>query len=216
MENIYETIEKNGLTAEIFYDADYAFNPREDCDNFGTLETFSSRNLWIHETKGEDFKTGDDFKEWAKDLKGIVILPVYAYIHSGVTIKTGSSNPFTCPWDSGQVGVIYATKEKILKEFGGKLLTQKKIDKAIKLMEGEVKYFDSYLTGEVFGFAIKDSEGEVLDSCGGFIGDVKYCKDEALSMLDYYIKDVATKAKIEADKLQVAMDFEQRILIASC
>ena len=37
-----------------------------------------------------------------------VILPLYLYDHSGITIST---RPFSCPWDSGQVGWIYASKD---------------------------------------------------------------------------------------------------------
>lgn len=46
-----------------------------------------------------------------------IILPIYAYEHGGITLSTGS---FSCPWDSGQVGWIYATKERFIKETGYK------------------------------------------------------------------------------------------------
>jgi hypothetical protein len=44
-----------------------------------------------------------------------VILPLYLYDHGGITMSTGS---FGDPWDSGQVGFIYVSKEKARKEFG--------------------------------------------------------------------------------------------------
>jgi len=44
-----------------------------------------------------------------------VILPVYIYDHSGITLNTVG---FSDPWDSGQVGWIYASKGKFLKETG--------------------------------------------------------------------------------------------------
>lgn len=44
-----------------------------------------------------------------------VILPLYLYDHSGITMNTCG---FTCKWDSGQVGWIYCTKERFLKETG--------------------------------------------------------------------------------------------------
>jgi hypothetical protein len=47
--------------------------------------------------------------------KHYVILPLYVYEHSGVTMRT---YPFGCRWDSGQAGYIYALKSKFLKETG--------------------------------------------------------------------------------------------------
>ena len=37
-----------------------------------------------------------------------LMLPLYLYDHSGITMNTTG---FSCPWDSGQVGWIYAFKE---------------------------------------------------------------------------------------------------------
>ena len=56
-------------------------------------------------------------KQWAEVKKNYVILPVYMYDHSGVTINTGG---FSCGWDSGQVGWIYCEKKKLLEETGYK------------------------------------------------------------------------------------------------
>ena len=39
-----------------------------------------------------------------------------------------------------------------------------------------VRYF---LDGDVYGFSIEDADGDVLDSCGGFVGDADYCMAEA-------------------------------------
>lgn len=47
--------------------------------------------------------------------KKFIILPLYLYDHGGITIST---RPFSCPWDSGQVGYIYASKDKFRKETG--------------------------------------------------------------------------------------------------
>ena len=43
-------------------------------------------------------------------------LPLYLYDHGGITMST---NPFSCPWDDGgQVGWIYASKQKFIDETG--------------------------------------------------------------------------------------------------
>jgi hypothetical protein len=98
----------------------------------------------------------------------VAILPVYMYEHSGITIRT---TPFSCKWDSGQVGFIFVGKEKLLKEYGGKKVTKKKIDRALGVIKGEVETYDQYLCGEVYGFTVEDKDEKDIDSCGGFLGD---------------------------------------------
>ena len=69
-----------------------------------------------------------------------LMLPLYLYDHSGITMNTTG---FSCPWDSGQVGWIYASKEDALREFGGKTFTAATRKKAEDRMRGEVEYYDS-------------------------------------------------------------------------
>lgn len=119
------------------------------------------------------------------DYNGVVILPVYAYEHGGITISTGS---FNCPWDSGQFGYIYATKEKILSDFGkeGRRLGSEDKDRTREILEAEVKIFDQYLTGDVWYWKVEsrtipeerpqtseddeDIEWDLIESCHGIYG----------------------------------------------
>lgn len=96
-----------------------------------------------------------------------VILPLYLYDHSGITISTG---PFSCPWDSNQVGFIYATPEMIRKCYEVKRITKAIRTKVEECMQAEVTIYDQFLTGDVYGFRIEDERGEDLDSCWGFYG----------------------------------------------
>ena len=79
-----------------------------------------------------------------KALKDCIIIPLYLYDHSGITIK---ASPFSCPWDSGQVGYIYATPEMIRKEYGK--LNKATREQARNRMLAEVEEYDTYLTGDV-------------------------------------------------------------------
>lgn len=112
----------------------------------------------------------------------IIAFPLYFYEHSGITLSTTSFN--NC-WDSGQVGWIYTDKEAILSH-GGKLQNNKgrliKIternwkEAAVQFLEGEVKEYDMYLQGEVYGIVIEEydlnsEEFEEIDSCWGFYDD---------------------------------------------
>lgn len=142
-------------------------NPRDD-DNLGTMICFHSRyNLGDK----HDFKSVQEFKEWwMENAESGVTLPLYLYDHSGVTMSTG---PFSCPWDSGQVGWIYVTAETIKQEFPCKRTSKKIRNKVIAILEAEVQTYDQFLTGDIWGFEIErkeDDEWEHADSCWGFYG----------------------------------------------
>lgn len=158
----YETIEYKGYNIQINQD-DMAESPRE-WDNLGTIITFMRRDYGIGDNN--KFSSSAQFRQWSKREK-VVCLPVYAYIHSGITINTGG---FSCSWDSGQAGYIYVTYEKIRKEYGIKRVTKKYIDKVTRCLDLEIKTFDQYLTGDTYYYTIEDKEGDHLDSCGGFFG----------------------------------------------
>lgn len=104
-----------------------------------------------------------DCLEWipltSNDLPlNVTALPLYLYDHGGLTIKT---SPFSCIFDSGLVGFIYAIE-------GAEGMTR---DQITNCLMAEVKEYDSYLTGDVYCYTVTDSNGEHVDSCGGFIGD---------------------------------------------
>ena len=99
---------------------------------------------------------------------GYVLLPVYLFDHSGITIST---TPFSCPWDSGQVGFIY-TNLKRVQEMGHnwKKWSEKRREQVKEWLKGEIKTFDQYLRGDVYGFIV-EVDGEEIDSCWGFYGE---------------------------------------------
>lgn len=87
---------------------------------------------------------------------------------SSITMKT---TPFSCPWDSGQVGFIYAKKADLKREFGWKRMSPQREDDIRQYLKAEVETYDMYLRGEVYGFSIEGHDGEPIDSCWGFYGD---------------------------------------------
>lgn len=99
--------------------------------------------------------------------KHVIMLPLFLYDHSGITMSTAA---FSCIWDSGQVGWIYITRERIVAEYGWKVLTKKRIEKIQEYLRNEVGVYDDYLTGAVYGYQVFDDEGEQEDSCYGFFG----------------------------------------------
>ena len=99
------------------------------------------------------------------DFDDCVVLPIFMYDHSGITIRT---TPFDCPWDSDQIGWIYCDAERLRRDFAGDR------DLAEKALESEVAVYDAYLTDSVYGFIVEKRDGddwEHVDSCYGFYGD---------------------------------------------
>ena len=134
-------------------------NPRENYDHSSVILYSSHRYL-----------LGDKRVEQGTEVshRDNIVLPVYAFIHSGVALNTTG---FSCPWDSGQCGYIYEDKKAIREEFGVKRISPKLRKTIEDRMRAEVEEFSKYLNGEVYGFVIENEEGEEEDSCWGFFGD---------------------------------------------
>lgn len=102
-------------------------------------------------------------------LPDCVLLPLYLYDHSGLTIST---SPFGDPWDSGQVGYIFAGAKAIRGEYG--TADQTAVAKAEQVLQAEVEEYDSYLRGDCWYVRLFE-DGEEIDACGGFIGELQQC-----------------------------------------
>ncbi|MBW4628214.1 MAG: hypothetical protein KME49_22555 [Brasilonema octagenarum HA4186-MV1] len=195
---IQETYEYKDFIIEIVPDED-PFNPREDDGNVGTMVCWH-RDLVL----GDDFpsKLFERFKSWNFDRrkavfnrwlniyqKHLVILPLYIFNHSGITIST---KPFYCPWDSWQVGWIYAPHNILKVYFDVKELTSELIEETRQLLIQEVKTYDDYLTGNVWGFLIKNKNKKMVDCCFGFWGDegLEECQNQARLSADAYEKQL--------------------------
>lgn len=149
-----------------------------------------------------------------------IILPLYLYDHSGITMRTSA---FSCGWDSGQVGFIHCSLKKAQHEWGtpdsaargwdGEADYPLKDDgskhtlreAAEKFLKGEVKTYDEYLTGDTVGYIAEDPDGEQIDSCWGFYPDEgpyakrwDYPLGEARAAVDRWCEEQA-KEKDEAD-----------------
>jgi hypothetical protein len=173
-----EVVLPNNRIFRMFQD-DYPESPR-DWDNLGTMACFHRRYTLGDKDipfSSDDFNGWDEMEEYIlKSLDAAVVLPLYLYDHSGITMNTTG---FNCRWDSGQIGFIYITKDKIMKEYGVKRIRRQLKEKVEKMLVNEVEVYDQYLTGDVYGFNIvkvtKCDEGHehetTEDSCSGFYGD---------------------------------------------
>lgn len=97
------------------------------------------------------------------------VYPLYAYIHSGVTL---SLTPFSCPWDSGQIGVVAVNKIS---------------DNPKEEAEWYVNEWNSYLNGERYGYKILEGD-EVVESCWDF-QSVDYCFEDGVEVATRLLMD---------------------------
>ncbi len=148
----------------------YPENPREYEDRVETLICFHRR--YALGDKQSTYLAGN-FKSW-EDLKTqlikdgySLILPLYLYDHSGLHISLA---PFSCPWDSGQVGFAVVKQADIDEHFDGNTEAVKEI------IQNSVEEYDSYLSGEVYMFQVEEEipicphcsrgpDWKVIDTC---------------------------------------------------
>jgi len=158
--------QKDNQVIKVYQDID-PLDPRKEWDHLGILAT------WHRKYCLGDVQPKEDINEYIKALpEGAVVLPVYMYDHSGITIST---KPFSCPWDSGLLGTIYTTKERVT-DLGEPWDNRLQIE---RLLKQEIEIYDQYLRGDVYGYEYLKLETcpecghveeEHIDSCWGFFG----------------------------------------------
>ena len=157
---------------------DSPFDPRGD-DNLGTMVCFhNSYNLGDkNDYSSEDYQGWDEMRKAIIKNEDVgIILPLYLYDHSGITMNTTG---FHCSWDSSKVGWIFITKEKMREEYSVQRVSKKLEDRIAGYLKSEVETYDQYLTGDVYGYRITNTEtDEEVDACWGFYGSDN-CMDEA-------------------------------------
>ena len=95
---------------DIYYDEIITIADELDC--LEELTVFYKHPRCIlgnEEIEPGNFDNEEALITWLKEEHDAkTILPLYAYEHGMITVSTG---PFSCPWDSGQVGFVVSTKE---------------------------------------------------------------------------------------------------------
>ena len=175
-------------------------SPR-DWDNMTKMVCFHSR----YDLGDKHNYNSDDYSGWDEMKKAIIvnedvaiIEPLYMYDHSGQTIST---TPFSCPWDSGQIGWVFITKEAIRKELNVKRITKKALERAGKNLKAEVGVYDQYIRGDVYGFEVEQNEtGKNEDSCYGFFGDKFWTNGMSDNMPDEVVEDLREQLEKEYGK----------------
>lgn len=189
-----------GLRVRVWYDDDSGQDTPRDYDgNLGVLEVWHPRSTLSVGTNDECHDYRPEHKipcsrcgeldearedcgecggwherdadpvEWARVEHGArVVLPIYVYEHSGITARTNE-----CEGECGPSGIIFCTPNT-LREHGMARAPESKI---IESLKAEVEVWAWYLEGRVYGSTIEsvdehgDPDGEVDESCGGFLAE---------------------------------------------
>ena len=172
----------------------HAERPRCEHEQFGTIYTFDRygelsayADSWaesdyrsrIDSTTASDFAKEADAHElfMASFAENDVVLPVYKYEHSGVALST---QPFTCSWDSGQIGIIAMSADEVRKRYNVKRISKKLRQRVERELSAEIALLSQWADGEVYEFCVYHWDKN--DCCYGLRdiwGDI-YSKDYKL------------------------------------
>lgn len=175
----HETINYKGYQINIYFDNDPM--PPDDGDYDDVFLIHDHRSFFVKGPNGADNPQSifDDYWSQKKTICTQIIygksykfhiFPVYAYIHSGVSLSLGKSGyPFTDPWDTSFRGFILVKQIK-----GWSWRREKARTAAQSLLES----WNDYLSGNIYGYMIgipddpDDPETEYQEEggCWGFYG----------------------------------------------
>lgn len=173
----------HGLTIRIVPDDD-AESPRT-YDNLGHMVCFHPRyTLGDDEINPDEYQSVDDLlTTLVDDYDPTVVLPLYLFDHSGITIRAGAPvdlaelflpdrEPFTFDpggWDTSFVGFVLDSPD-----------TRRTIgvrpEDVEEVLRWEVDAYANWLEGGYVAYIVEDEDGTHLDSLWG-IDDLDYAKE---------------------------------------
>lgn len=211
---------RKGFTIRILSDDD-PLNPFTDQDGLPDIVTF----LRSYDFTTDPKTAGNDPESFLEKAKagGYFFRPLRAYIHGGIAFSLTDGGQFSDAFDSGFAGFIYWTPEK--RESLG--ITDSYINSILHdgetleswlaaELESAVEQLNDYASGNVWGFEVKDQDGEEVESVWGFLGD--YDREggalyEARGIVDSLVGDAIEKtnnriADIQKEALSLSAEYE--------
>ena len=156
---------------KIGYD-EYSESPRKDY-NIGKILCFPNKYIknelelpYEYDEKFKESRNLNEIEEMLTKL-GYIHERICVYDHSGVSIYLGTP---CCRWDSCYIGWYCVSREEVKKQYGVKRLVKQRVNKVKKLMNTEIRTYNNWINGNVYWYELSKN-GEVIDSCGGFIAD---------------------------------------------
>jgi hypothetical protein len=170
----FQEILPDGATITVYPDQ-CAPNPRKEFSQLGRMFCWHRRYDLGDE---HSFRDPDAFEAEFATIPHLR-LPLYLYDHSGITMST---TPFSCRWDSGQVGWIVVTHNRLRDEYARKRMSKGLLARAAEALRSEVAEYDQYLQGDVWVLEHLDPDDKVIDALGGIFGE-DYAIQEAKEWL---------------------------------
>jgi hypothetical protein len=210
MSNIAESFEHVGLTVRICLEEDSSFcDPRDNC-NLGTMVCAHGRYTLGDEqveSYRSDFRSWRQIARWFSLTQGAIGLTQLGLIdHSGISMYVGGGAHWSdsAGWDSGTVGIIFTTKERIAELCGEPVRNGDPYycprdwegtaeEWICKQLAGEVEEYDSWLRGEVYYYVVEDENGNALDQCGGYVGDSEWVIESAKEAAEHCAAGIAER-----------------------
>lgn len=205
-DDLRKTDEDTGVKLRILYDSD-AESPVAD-DESVILAIFARNHINPAQKQLPTVEMALDFVAANRDPDSeYAVFAVWAYEHGNIVFKAvelGAGNPYADEWDSGNAGIIALKRT----DFGPDLLDYAK---------GICATYTDWCNGEVYGYVVENEDGDVVDSCWGYVGDPEDngALTEGLSAFESVVEDararIADAAQAEADK-----DAAMAELLAAC
>ena len=201
LDTIYK--DNSGRFFKLFYD-EYSEYPRL-YDNIATILTWERNYNSPDENDGtfEEFaeKHGVDVsKEWnfgsvvgAMREEGYYTVPVYA-LHHGVSHY--STHDFHDPWDSGVVGIAFCKKQKGLLDND---------DYIRSIIDEEIKMYDAWVNGEVYGIMLFDKNEDVLNVSSGYMIPCENRTEALKDMLSAVGVDIQDEYQLATREVSVSL-----------
>lgn len=208
-----DSIQHNGYTIEIHYMGD-AQNPWTDWDGhppikidagrfdkrtYGEMDITSmiSRGQIIYHQKalarifGCDLEDAEDTDEKVDNLQDLIrSAPIEELADVCELFKIPYVHEVQSYSQSEWASILIVATDEWIKEVG---IAKKHIQESL---ESSARLWEDYCSGDVFGYNVLDSEGNDIDSCGGFYGtdhDESGLMGYAISAIEWDIKSKKKK-----------------------
>ena len=185
MSQEYEKFEHHGLTVRILQDEHQQESPAE-YDLAWKLYSFSRNHGTFKDPADLGFADPMDVGLRKKLEVGTAFVLGYFEHGRGIwhisgDIPMGTAGDYR--WDGVNVAGLLLW-EHDPKEMGAKTKKARQKD-----AEGFLETYNSWCNGDIYGYVVEDRDGEELDSCWGYIGDMDYCQDQAKIAAEHHAKE---------------------------
>ena len=181
MKNIVEIIDYKDHVIKII--SDHECDSPDDWGDNDYFLVYDHRNFTITRKGFDPQDIFDAMQKRAKLYDDYFYFPVYAYIHSGISLQLQRWFP-GLPQGHNEFDVSFKGFALVKRQKGSYIR-----DKAYEIAKSVVEEWNDYLSGNVYGYIV-EKDDEHIDSCWGFYGDYEKSGiiEEAKNVVDWQVK----------------------------